>query len=92
MEVPDAGGGEGFGVEFGQAVGRESPQVEAVGAQSEIERGSVEGYFAAKFEAGGIDFVNVAGGQGPDRGEGGVADDVGGVAIDSNVTGDGEGG
>jgi len=62
----------------------------AVGAQLNVKGRAAEGDFAPKFEAGWIDFVDVAGGQGPDRWQRRVAHYFGGIAFDTDVAGYGE--
>jgi len=66
------------------------PEMNAVGAQLNVKGWAAEGDFSAKFEAGWIDFVDVAGGQGPNRGQRRVANDFGWIAFDTDVAGYGE--
>ena len=64
----------------------------AIGTELHVERGAVEVELATELEPGRVNFVEKAGGKGPDGGECGVADDLCGTAIDTNMASDNKGG
>ena len=70
----------------------ENPKGLGVGGELKIERRTTERDFAAEFETGGVDLMEVGFGKCPDGREDRVADDLGGAAIDTDVAGNCEGG